>query len=111
MQQSTIQSAAVNQGHALLVAEERKLAAHGAFCQAAGISFIPLAFETLGGMSDTTADTITSLGRLIGQRFGISPSESSRQLFQRLAISLWRGNATAWIHRCPPPAPNLDGVV
>lgn len=111
MQKATIQSAAENQGHALLVAEERKFAAHGATCQAAGISFLPLAIETLGGLSDTTVDTISSIGRLIGQRFGISPPESSRQLFQRLAVSLWRGNATAWIHRCPPPAPNLDGVV
>ena len=80
MQKATIQSAAENQGHALLVAEERKFAAHGATCQAAGISFLPLAIETLGGLSDTTVDTISSIGRLIGQRFGISPPESSRQL-------------------------------
>ena len=111
MQQLTIRSAAEIQGHALLVEEERKFAAHGAECQAAGISFTPLAIETLGGLSDTTADTISNIGRLIGQRFGISPIESSRQLFQRLAISLWRGNASAWIHRCLPPAPFLDGVV
>ena len=99
MQQLTIRSAAEIQGHALLEG------------QAAGISFTPLAIETLGGLSDTTADTISNIGRLIGQRFGISPIESSRQLFQRLAISLWRGNATAWIHRCLPPVPFLDGVV
>ena len=107
MQQLTIRSAAEIQGHALLVAEERKFAAHGAECQAACISFIPLAIETLGGLSDTTADTISNIGRLIGQRFGISPRESSCQLFQRLAISLWRGNASAWIHRCLPRAPFL----
>ena len=85
MQQLTIQSAAEIQGHALLVAEELKFAAHGAECQADGISFIPLAIETLGDLSDTTADTISNIGRLIGQRFGISPTASSRQLFQRLA--------------------------
>ena len=75
------------QGHALLVAEERTFAAHGAACQTAGISFIPLAIKTLGGLSDTTADTISSIGRLIGQRFGVPHNESSRQLFHRLAIS------------------------
>ena len=107
----TIRSAAENQGHALLIAEERKFAAHGATYQAAGISFIPIAIESLGGLSDTTVDTISSIGCLMGQRFGISPPESSCQLLQGLAVSLWRGNATAWIHRCPPPAPNLDGVV
>ena len=86
MQQLTIRSAAEIQGHALLVVEKQKFAAHGAECQAADISFIPLAIETLGGLSDTTADTISNIGRLIGQRFGISPTESSFQLFQRLGV-------------------------
>ena len=94
MQQSTIQGAAENQGHARRIA---KFAAHGAACQAAGISFIPLAVETLGGLSVTAADTISSIGHLMGQRFRISPSESTCHLFQRLSISLWRGN-----HLDPP---------
>ena len=111
MQPSTIQPAAGSEGHALLVAETRKFATHGPACQAAGISCIPLAIETLGCLSDATAETISGIDRLIGQRFGVSPHESSRHLFQRLAISLWKGNATAWIHRCLPPAPNVDGVV
>ena len=111
LQQSTVRGAAENQGHALLVAEERKFASHGAACQAIGICFIPLAIESLGGMSDMTADTISSIGRLLGQRLGISPGESIRHLFQRLAISLWRGNASAWIHRSPQLAPSLDGVI
>ena len=106
-----LQSAANNQGHALLVAENRKLATHAPACQAAGISFIPLAIESLGGLSDATNETISSIGRLIGQHFGVPPHEFSRHLFQRLAVSLWRGNATAWIHRCRPPAPFIDGVV
>ena len=58
-------------------------------------------------ISDATSEIISSIGRLIGQRFGVP----SRHLFQRLAVSLWRGNATAWIHRCRPPAPFIDGVV
>ena len=49
MQQLTIQGAATVQGHALLVGEERKLAAHADACRAVGISFIPLVVETLGG--------------------------------------------------------------
>ena len=36
---------------------------------------------------------------------------STRHLYQRLAISLWRGNASAWIHRSPQLAPSLDGVI
>ena len=95
---SPLCSAANNQGHALLVAESRKLATHAPACQIAGISFISFAIESLGGLSDATNKTISSIGRLIGQWFGVPPHESSRHLFQRLAISLWRGNATAWIH-------------
>ena len=60
---------------------------------------------------DMVADTISSLGRLLGQRLVISPVESTCHLYQRLAISLWRGNASAWIHRCPQLAPSLDGVM
>ena len=36
---------------------------------------------------------IGSIGRLLGQRLGIPPAESTRHLFQRLSIALWRGNA------------------
>ena len=49
-----------NQGRALLVAENRKLATHAPACQAAGISFIPLVIESLGGLSDATNETISS---------------------------------------------------
>ena len=40
------------QGHALMVGEERKMAAHAAPCQAVGVSFIPLVVEILGGWSE-----------------------------------------------------------
>ena len=41
------------------------------------------------------------IGRLPGQRLGFSPAESTQHLFQKIAISPWRGNATTWIHRSP----------
>ena len=76
--------------------------------------FIPLVFEPLGELSDAAADSIVSVGRLLGQRLGTPPSESTRHLFQRvLYITLWRGNAALWIRRCPPYyyyAPSVDGV-
>jgi hypothetical protein len=111
LQAATIQGAATTQGHALLVGEERKRTAHAGVCQAVGVTFVPLAFETLGGCSDAAADTISSIGRLLGQRLGIAPAEATRHLFQRCAISLWRGNAALWIHRCPSLASSVDGVI
>ena len=62
MQQATIQGAASTQGHALMVGQARKLAAHGDACQAVGVFFIPLVLETLGGMSASAVNTLACLG-------------------------------------------------
>ena len=41
-------------------------------------------------------------GRAIGDRSGSpDPSSTSKHLFGRLAIALWRGNACLWLHRHP----------
>ncbi len=79
--------AASSPGHALQVGEDRKMAAHSDACRAAGILFVPLVVETLGGWSDEAIRTIRRIGRQQGQRMGILPEESTRHLFQRLAIS------------------------
>ena len=111
LQQRTVDGAANNQGYALTVCEERKMATHAASCRAVGVSFIPLAVESLGGWSDLAAKTISRIGRLLGQRLGISPSITSRQLFQRCSVSLWRGNAALWLYRFPPISSFIDSVV
>ena len=111
LQQLTLPGAATVQGHALLLGEERKLSAHAEACRSVGVSFIPLVMESLGGWNDEAADTISSIGRLMGQRLGISPAESTHHLFQRCVISLWRGNSALWICRCSIRAPSLDGVL
>ena len=97
--QLTLVGAASTPGHLLRVGEERKMTAHAESCRAVGVLFVPLVVESLGGWSDEAIHTIASIGRLQGQCLGIPPSESIRHLFQRLAISLWKGNATLWIHR------------
>ena len=104
LQQQTLSGAASVQGHALQVGEDRKMAAHADACQAVGVVFVPLVMETLGGWCDEAIRTICRIGRQQGQRLGIPQAESTRHLFQRLAISLWRGNATLWIH-CQPICP------
>ena len=111
VQQSTLQGAASTQGHALVVGAERKLAAHVVACRAAGIAFVPLVVESLGGWSNEAADTITKIGRCQGHRLGVPPAESIRHLFQCCAITLWRGNASMWIHRLPAHPPVVDGIL
>ena len=64
------------------------MATHAASCRAVGISFIPLAVESLGGWSELAAKTISRIGRLLGQRLGIPPSITSRQLFKSNKLTL-----------------------
>ncbi len=57
-------------------------------------------------------DSINTI-RAISQRVNspYSPSSSSKQLFHRLAISLWRGNACLWLHREHALPPSVDGII
>ena len=111
LQQLTMQGAASMQGHALSVGATRKNAAHADPCHDVGVTFIPLVVETLGGWSNEAARTISNIGRLLGQRSGTDLAISTRHLFQRLAIGLWKGNATLWVRRLPVNSPRVDGVV
>jgi hypothetical protein len=109
LQQLTINKASVTQGAALSTAEERKYSTHADSCRIAGISFIPLAVETLGGWSREGVDFIRSVGRLQGQHLGLDPLETTHHLFQRLSVILWRGNACMWLSRAISFPPSTDG--
>ena len=77
-----------------------------ALALALGLHFIPLVAETLGGLADDTIQTVRSIGKAIADRVGTTnSSNSSKHLFGRLAIALWRGNACLWLHRLPTPPP------
>ena len=111
MQPLTQSGAASEKGYALKVAEERKMAAHNAEFRGAGVSFVPLAVESLGGWSHEAALQISRIGRLVGQRLGTTPAETVSHLFQRLSICLWRGNATMWARRLPSHSAWSDGNI
>ena len=111
MQPLTQSGAASERGYALKLAEERKMAAHNAECRGAGVSFVPLAVESLGGWSHEAALQISRVGRLVGQRLGTTPAEAVSHLFQRLSICLWRGNASMWARRLPSHSAWTDGMI
>ena len=112
LQQQTLSQASVTPGHALQVGVQRKLASNLPACREAGVECIPLVVETLGGLAEDFIRTIRSLGQAIADRTSSwDPSYTTRHLFQRLAIALWRGNACLWLHRHPTLPPFLDGVV
>ena len=110
LQNLTVSGAASTSGYALQVGEARKRATHEAHCNTAGISFVPLLFESLGGISDLASKTIRRIGRHLGQRVGAPPGVTCRQLFQKCSVNLWRGNATLWLNRLSSVPPGVDGV-
>ena len=87
------------------------MAAHNAECRGAGVSFVPLAVESLGGWSHEAALQISRIGRLVGQRLGTTPAEAVSHLLQRLSICLWRGNASMWARRLPSHSAWTDGNI
>ncbi len=111
LQELTIAQAAQTPGHALQVGVQRKLAANLSACRSSGTDFVPLVAETLGGLAEDTIRTITIISRAIENRCGTSDSTpTTSHLFGRVAIALWRGNASLWLHRLPTIPPSLDGV-
>ena len=88
LQQLTIQGASVTPGYAITVGEDRKFRIHLENCLAAGVSFVPLVVESLGGWSDEAIDTLRLIGKQQAQRMGLPSSHSINHLFQRLSIVL-----------------------
>ena len=112
LQQQLLGEASFTPGHALQVGVGRKLAGHLSASRSTGTDFIPLVAETLGGLAEDTIRTVRSIGHAIADRSGsLDPSTTSRHLYGRLAIALWRGNACLWLHRHPTLPPYVDGVV
>ena len=110
VQNLTLNRAAEIQVYAITVAEEHKLRAHWSHCHQSGISFIPLAVESFGGWSSGTKATIREFGKLQALRCNLPPAHSISHLYQRLSITLWRGNANSWASRMPVLSPLEDGM-
>ena len=102
LQQPTLAGAASSPGHALRVGVRRKISSNLPACRSAGVDFLPIFVETLGGGCPDAIATICSIGQALGQRLNSTdPADSTKHLFGRLAVALWRGNAALWMHRQP----------
>ena len=91
LQQLTLKEAAVTQGHVHSVGEERKKAAHSEACHSVGVTLIPMVVESLGGSGELSPSRTLDGFRASDWEF---PPPKPPDTFQRLAINLWRGNAT-----------------
>ena len=74
---SLSQVAASTSGHALQVGELRKRTLLDASCAAIGVTFVPVLFEALRGLSSLTTTTISTIGHHLGQRIGSSPADTN----------------------------------
>ena len=95
LQSLTLSEAARTQGHALQVGVQHKLASNLPSCRSVGLTCIPLVAETLGGLAEDFVSTIRDIGRSICLRSGTDRDiVTTKHLFGRVSIALWRGNAT-----------------
>ena len=76
LQQHTLHEASHTPGHALNVGVQHKLSSHLASCRSAGVEFVPVVAETLGGLAEDSIRTVRAIGRAIAQRAS-SPSGTS----------------------------------
>ena len=101
LQDATVSGAAAEAGHALTIAYNRKVRAVGEACQREGISFIPLAAESLGGWHKVAVQEVKKLAGALARQQGEEEKEAARRLFQKLSMLLQRGNSALFLNRTP----------
>ena len=105
--------AAAEAGSALKSAYERKVQGAAAACQEQGLAFLPIAMETLGGLHQVTIAQLKRLASALARQAGEDEGTATRQLFQRVALGLMRGNAVMMVSRSPDDdmiAPEIGGT-
>ena len=111
---SNVMAAAEEGGSALAKAVQRKVQGVAEACQQQGLVFLPIALETLGGFHQVAVEQVKRIGAAIARNQGSDEKVTTRQLFQRLSITLMRGNAALILGRRPDedfaPA-EVDGVM
>ena len=110
LQRALVDQAAVHPRHALDHRFSEKMSKHGEPCRVAGMVFIPLVVETLGGWHEQAEQQIKRIGAALARQTGQDEAEKTRHLFQRLSILLTKGNAALFLNRLPShPGPEIDG--
>ena len=80
-------------------AHDKKLQKSLAICQEEGIHFVPLAWESLGGATDTVHATVRKWTDLEAARGGYSASVIRRNLYAQISCCLQRHLAQAVLDR------------
>ena len=89
----------VEAGVAAQEAHDKKLQKSLAVCREEGIHFVPLAWESLGGATDTVHSTVRKWTDLEASRSGYSASVIRLNLYAQISCCLQRHLAQAVIDR------------
>ena len=103
LQAALVHDAAITPGHALTTAHNRKLAKSLEPCQQEGITFIPMAVESLGAWHKCAINEIKKLGCAKARHISEDESTEVQRLFQKLSVALMRGNCALMNNRVPTP--------
>ena len=103
LQPNIINHAAEKSGYAIEAAEERKYAQHENDCSEQGILFVPLAVESLGGLSVTLKKALKRIALLADSRNYQSQGHAIAfdRLAQSVSVVIVRGSATMLLARVP----------
>jgi len=101
LQKKYIEVAMEEAGVVAQEAHDRKLLKSLEVCKAEGIQFIPLAWESLGGATETVHTTVRKWSDLEAARGGYSATLIRRNLYAQLSCCLQRHLAQVVIDRRP----------
>ena len=101
LQIATVAQASITAGHALTVAYNRKMRDAAEVCRRQGITFLPLAAESLGGWHPVAEEQVRKLAGAISRHTGQELEEAQRHLWQSLSVHLMKGNAALLANRIP----------
>ena len=101
LQPNIISNAARKSGFALRAAEDRKLEQYSQQCANIGVQFVPMAFESFGGLSELVRKTLKRIALLTDNRslYSAGLSVAFSRLAQSVSVTLMRGNAIILIAR------------
>jgi len=85
----------------LTTAHNRKLAKSFEPCQQEGITFVPIAVESLGAWHKSGIKEIKKLGSAKARHIGEDEGVEVQRLFQKLSVALMRGNCALMNNRVP----------
>ena len=101
LQATLVDRAAESPGYALTHRFNEKISKHGDACAGAGIAFIPMPVETMGGWHEAAVNQIRKIGSSLARHTGQEDLTTISRLFQRLSVLLAKGNAALLLNRTP----------